>query len=50
MILNGFDWGNSSDWYRTQIGEEFTELNVYNKLFDVKEGDIVMDLGASIGP
>lgn len=50
MDLNGFDWGNSNEWYRTQISKEFEERNIYNKFFDVEEGDVVMDLGASIGP
>jgi FkbM family methyltransferase len=50
MNLNGFDWGSSNEWYKTQVGKEFEEFNVYNKFFDVEAGDVVMDLGASIGP
>jgi len=49
MDLTGFDWGTSNEWYRTEISREFTD-NIYFKYFDVNEGDIVVDLGASIGP
>lgn len=45
-----FDWGHSNDWYKTQINEEVFTNKIYQKFFDVEENDIVLDLGASIGP
>ena len=45
-----FNWGESSDWYRTQINKEIFGERIYEKFYKVKEGDIVFDAGASIGP
>jgi FkbM family methyltransferase len=50
MDVNGFDWGVSSKWYRETIFKEIFEDKIYEKFFSVEEGDIVVDLGASIGP
>jgi FkbM family methyltransferase len=50
MVFEGFDWGSSSSWYQNTIIEEFQERNIYLKFFDVEKEDIVVDLGASIGP
>ena len=50
MSLQGIDWGTSSDWYKREISEEFEDKNIYRKYYDVEEGDIVLDLGTSIGP
>ena len=50
MDLKGFDWGVSSDWYRKTIFKEVFEDKIYEKNFFVEEGDVVVDLGASIGP
>jgi FkbM family methyltransferase len=50
MDLNSFDWGNSSNWYKETISREIFQDKIYEKFFSVEDGDIVVDLGASIGP
>ena len=45
-----FDWGQSNDWFRWAINKEIFEERIYEKFFNVEEGDVVMDIGASIGP
>lgn len=47
---NSFDWGKKSEWYVSQATKEIFEYNIYERLFEVEEGDIVVDLGASLGP
>ena len=47
---NKFDWGGRSEWYVKQAEEEIFEGNTYERFFEVEEGDIVVDLGASLGP
>lgn len=44
-----FDWGTSSDWYKSEIGREIFHEKIYEKFFSVNENDIVLDVGASIG-
>lgn len=46
----GFDWGNSNEWYINTMTTEIFLNRVYEKFFEVEEGDIVVDFGASIGP
>jgi autotransporter strand-loop-strand O-heptosyltransferase len=48
--VDEFDWGKSNDWFRWAINKEIFEERIYEKFFNVEEGDIVMDIGASIGP
>ena len=48
--LSNFNWGESSDWYRTQINHEIFDRKMYEECFEVEEGDIIFDAGASIGP
>jgi FkbM family methyltransferase len=50
MNLHEFDWGNTNKWYRETINREIFEDRIYEKVFKVKEGDIVVDFGTSIGP
>jgi FkbM family methyltransferase len=55
MIFEGFDWGpwmgeGHGIFHKNAITKEFEELNIYEKFFEVKEGDVVVDVGASIGP
>jgi FkbM family methyltransferase len=45
-----FDWGGKTDWYKDQATKEIFEDNTYERFFEVEEGDIVVDLGASLGP
>ena len=47
---DNFDWGKSNDWFRWAINKEIFEERIYEKFFSVEEGDVVMDVGASIGP
>ena len=50
MDIKGFDWGTSNDWYQETISKEVFEDKIYEKFFEVQEGDIVVDFGASNGP
>ena len=45
-----FDWGKKSEWYVNQATKEIFEDDSYERFFEVEEGDIVVDLGASLGP
>ena len=45
-----FDWGKKSEWYVSQSTKEIFEDDAYERFFEVGEGDIVVDLGASLGP
>jgi autotransporter strand-loop-strand O-heptosyltransferase len=45
-----FDWGKKSEWYVSQATKEIFEDDAYERFFEVEEGDIVVDLGASLGP
>lgn len=47
--VENFDWGKSNDLYKDLIGGEIFKKNIYQKFFEVEEGDIVFDFGASIG-
>lgn len=48
--IEDFDWGISSDWYKNTIGKELFIDKIYENYVKVEEGDVVVDLGASIGP
>ena len=48
--LNEFDWGKGSVWYVGAAVKEIFEDNTYERFFEVEEGDVVVDLGASLGP
>ena len=53
MDLNGFDWGWMAEgdaFHQKAITFEIFEQKLYEKFFEVKEGDVVLDVGASIGP
>jgi autotransporter strand-loop-strand O-heptosyltransferase len=45
-----FDWGTQNDWYIKTINEEIFENKIYERFFEVEKGDIVLDIGASLGP
>lgn len=50
MNLDNFDWGPTSEKFKKQvIYEIFDGVNDYEKFFNVKEGDIVVDIGATVG-
>ena len=53
MDLNGFDWGWMAEgdaFHQKAITFEIFEQKLYEKFFEVKEGDVVLDVGSSIGP
>ena len=56
MNLDNFDWGwmnNGSEtgkYHKTQITNEIFIQKTYERFFEVEEGDIVFDFGASVGP
>ena len=45
-----FDWGKKSNWYVDAAIKEIFEDDIYERFFEVEEGDVVVDLGASLGP
>lgn len=49
---NSFDWGAAANntWFKTIVEREIFEDNVYQRFVPVKAGDIVVDVGASVGP
>jgi hypothetical protein len=50
MNLDNFNWGPTSESFKRQVTEEiFNGVNDYEKLFEVEEGDIVLDIGATVG-
>ena len=46
---SNFNWGPTSEDFRFTVQREYNEYNVYEKYFEVEEGDIVVDIGASVG-
>jgi FkbM family methyltransferase len=50
MLGDNFIWGDVSEVFKKLNAEEFNLHNIYEKFFTVEEGDIVVDIGASIGP
>lgn len=53
--LNNFDWGwmelsESGRFHKREITKETFQDKIYEKFFEVEEGDIVLDVGASVGP
>jgi autotransporter strand-loop-strand O-heptosyltransferase len=48
--LDGFDWVGKTNWYSEAAIKEIEDHNIYDRCFIVEEGDIVVDLGASLGP
>ncbi len=52
LNLENFDWGKSNEWFTETIKKEFfsSDKNIYETVFEVEENEVVMDVGASIGP
>ena len=52
LANNNFDWGIAANnvWFKNVVQSEIFEHNVYQKFVPVKQGDIVLDVGASVGP
>lgn len=47
--INGFDWGENSKETINIVGPEIFENKIYEKFAFVKEGDVVVDIGANVG-
>lgn len=45
-----FDWGVVDDGLRNLLINELFVERIYNRLYEIKEGDVVVDVGASVGP
>lgn len=51
QIKQPLDWGENSDiGFVNNVSKEIFADDCYERIFPVREGDIVVDLGASIGP
>ena len=50
--FDNFDWGTlkQNTWFYNILQEEFSGNNTYQRFFEVEEGDVVFDIGASSGP
>jgi autotransporter strand-loop-strand O-heptosyltransferase len=48
--LDGFYFGEKEEEYIAHTKMEFDRDDMYDRIFTVDEGDVVVDLGASIGP
>jgi len=49
LDFNEFDWGECPQDLKNNIVYEMGK-NIYEKIFEVEENDIVLDIGASVGP
>ena len=47
---NDFEWLKIDDSFEDSVKKEIFENKIYEKVNEVSEGDIVVDLGASVGP
>lgn len=49
---NQFDWGvaEKNQWFKNIVQKEVFDNNVYQKFVSVNQGDVVVDIGASVGP
>lgn len=45
-----FDWGDFSVELQQSIKKEIDQENIYERFFRVDSGDVVVDIGASVGP
>ena len=52
FLKSDFDWGKAAEnkWFKDIVEKEVFEQKVYEKFFSVEDGDIVFDVGASVGP
>jgi FkbM family methyltransferase len=50
--FENFDWGalGKNQWFMNILNEEFSGKGVYQRLFEVEKGDVVLDIGSSAGP
>ena len=45
-----FEWGEISNWFQEIVKEEIFIRKDYTKKFPIEPGDVVLDIGASVGP
>lgn len=47
-----FDWGKiaHNTWFYNTVSKEIFVDNVYQMFFEVEPGDVILDVGASVGP
>jgi len=52
MLNNNFDWGllEKNQEFLSTVKKEILTDKVYEKFFTVEENDVVVDIGASVGP
>lgn len=54
MNLEGFDWGWMNEgeglFHKNSITQEIFVDKIYEKFYQIQEGDTVLDVGASVGP
>ena len=48
--FKNFNWGTQNDWYINSIKDEIFGQRIYERFFEVNPGDVVVDVGASLGP
>jgi len=46
-----FDWGEikENEWFYNMLQQEIFHDNIYQRFFEVEQGDTVLDVGASVG-
>lgn len=49
MDIDNLDWGRNEECFVSLLKQEIFEDKLYEKYFEVKEGDVVVDLGANVG-
>lgn len=47
--IDGFDWGANSEETVNIVGPEIFDNRIYEKFAFVKDGDVVVDIGANVG-
>lgn len=47
--MNNFNWGTSPEHFKESVKKEIFVDKIYEKILPIEEGDIVFDIGSSIG-
>ena len=50
MEKRKFNWGSEASSFRDIVEDEIFKDNCYEAVYPVKEEDVVLDIGASLGP
>lgn len=50
MENTAINWGLVDETLKSILSSEIFDRGIYEKFFEVEEGDIVLDLGSSVGP